>query len=555
MVYAIQCAALGAVLAAAAAARNPPHILFIVADDLGFNDVSAHGSQQIPTPNIDAIAASGVRLDDYYVQPVCSPSRATFLSGRHVIHTGIFMPFSEGTSERLNLSYSLLPQYLKNCCNYSTHLVGKWHLGQNVVAALPVSRGFDTEIGYLGGAEGYYNHTPDVARIAYDFLDANASASVAVDVGAPAAPSLVPAVEYNGSYSADVFVSRAKDIIASFGRSARESGGAAAQPMFMYLAFQNVHWPLEAPEVYVQRFVNTTGGDMTRALVCAMVAALDDAVGNVTQALRDAGMYDDTVIVFTGDNGGDTHGDEGSESNNFPLRGGKNTLWQGGVRVFGAMTGPGVFVPPNHINTGRLHATDWLPTLVSMAAGEDWHNFIPAQEPPYLLGDGLNAWPMLSNSSAPSPRTWVLLETHGAGVAQRVHGDALIAGDWKLIKWAQVMPQIENGWFAPPGQAPNTTYTVKCGPPPARVDPNACSTNWCLFNITADPCEYDDVSAAHPDVVAAMQAQLDTFQATAVPQDTGHGCLPSTYKLPGGGQTWWPCDAAPPAGGVLVQHA
>ena len=103
----------------------PPHIVMIVADDQGWNDVSLHGSQQIPTPHIDALAKGGVEFGNYHVQPVCSPSRSSFLSGRHVIHDGIYMPFSEGTNDHLPLNFTLLPQYLKACCNYSSHLVGK----------------------------------------------------------------------------------------------------------------------------------------------------------------------------------------------------------------------------------------------------------------------------------------------------------------------------------------------------------------------------------------------------------------------------------------------
>lgn len=133
------------------AVLSPPHIIFIVSDDLGFNDVGFHGSTQIGTPNIDAIAKEGITLMNYHVQPVCSPSRASFMSGRHAIHTGIYMPFAPGTALRLNLSYTLLPSYLKRCCGYSTHMVGKWHLGQNVLASLPTGRGFDTFLGCVHG--------------------------------------------------------------------------------------------------------------------------------------------------------------------------------------------------------------------------------------------------------------------------------------------------------------------------------------------------------------------------------------------------------------------
>jgi arylsulfatase A-like enzyme len=107
-------------------AARPPHIVFIVADDLGFNDVSVHGSPQIPTPAIDALAREGVLLGNYHVQPVCSPSRSSFLSGRHVIHTGVYTPWLSNTNDHLNLSYTLLPTFLRNCCGYETVQVGKW---------------------------------------------------------------------------------------------------------------------------------------------------------------------------------------------------------------------------------------------------------------------------------------------------------------------------------------------------------------------------------------------------------------------------------------------
>jgi arylsulfatase A-like enzyme len=209
---------------------------------------------------------------------------------------------------------------------------------------------------------------PPPPQKAYDFND---------DI----APStLRPATEFYNDYSAMVFTTRAVKIISSF-------SAASAHPLFLYLPYQNVHWPLEAPDEYVARFTNTTGGDKARNMVCAMIAVLDSGVGNVTAALKSAGIYDNTFIIFSSDNGGPTHGDEGTSSNNFPLRGGKNTIWEGGTRVVGAIAGPGI------PKTGatlfeKMHATDWLPTLVTMAAGKSWTNFVAKDEPEYQFGDG-----------------------------------------------------------------------------------------------------------------------------------------------------------------------
>ena len=139
-----------------------PHIVFALLDDLGWNDVSYHGSTQIPTPTIDRLAAEGVELDSYYTNPVCSPTRASLLSGRSLIHHGITVPFGAGNDAAgLNLSYTLLPQHLKRLRNYTTFAVGKWHLGMKTAAYLPSARGFDFFFGYYNGVMDYWKHYED----------------------------------------------------------------------------------------------------------------------------------------------------------------------------------------------------------------------------------------------------------------------------------------------------------------------------------------------------------------------------------------------------------
>ena len=146
-------------MAAAAAAAARPHVLIMLADDLGYNDISAHGSSQIPTPAIDGLMERGARLDQYYVQPVCSPTRATLLTGRHVIHTGVYDPVLSGNKGDLSLNFTMLPQRLAQV-GYSCHMVGKWHLGDSSWRFTPLARGFLTYTGYLGGAEDYWKHRP-----------------------------------------------------------------------------------------------------------------------------------------------------------------------------------------------------------------------------------------------------------------------------------------------------------------------------------------------------------------------------------------------------------
>ena len=253
----------------------------------GYNDVSFHGSPQIPTPNIDAIFSGGVALYRYYAQPVCSPTRASIMSGRHVVHTGIYMPFDSGvTNEHLDASYTLLPRYLQRAANYTTHAVGKWHLGANAQNATPMGRGFLSHLGYWSGAEDYQEHSvrvtvgPSRDHTVYDFQE-----------------GLTPRTDLNGTWSTQVFAAQAVALIA-----AQAALGAGAPPLFLYLAFQNVHWPLEAPADIVARFSNATGGNKGRQMVSGMAAFLDEAVGNVTRALDT--LLPNTVVCFVSDNGG-----------------------------------------------------------------------------------------------------------------------------------------------------------------------------------------------------------------------------------------------------------
>lgn len=518
------------------------HIAFIVADDLGFNDVGFHGSTQIPTPAIDELASTGLVLDNYHAQPVCTPTRASLLSGRHAIHHGIYMPFAQGTALRLNLSYTLLPGYLKKM-GYSTHAIGKWHLGQNVLAALPTGRGFDTYFGYWSGAEDYNTHS---THNAYDFADGTKSCLAA-----------------NGTYSTYLFAERAVSII--------DDHDFKSEPFFMYLAFQNVHWPLEAPQEYLDRFAKTTGGDKARQAVAAMAAILDDGVRNVTDALKRKGAWETTLLVFVSDNGGPTNGNEGTASNNYPMRGGKNTLWEGGTRVVGLVRGAGVDASlAGTVSRAPFHAVDWLRTLVSFASGGHAPFTPPAGEPPYLDGDGVDQTKLLT-AAASAVRDELLLECHPEAVigwdaaewARRgyrlpeggdrhaadglqVHGNGLIVAGWKLVQLGPTRPADEAGWHPPPGQDVATTkYTLGCDLAQQPAEP-ANGSVWCvdapcLFHVDTDPCEYRDVSSAHPAIVARLTTRLAQLQATAVPPVVPEGCNPVVTD-----GVWRPCDAPNP---------
>ena len=451
-----------------------------------------------------------------------------------------------------------------------------------------MGRGFDTAFGYWSGAEDYTAHTvTQNKRAVYDMQN-----------------DLLADASANGTFSTPVFAARAQELIAAQG-----AAGPGAPPLFLYLAFQNVHWPLEAPADIVARFANSTGGNAGRAMVCAMAAYLDEAVGNVTRAITAAGLDENTIIIFVSDNGcvlggnggeggggeqpppptaannsrthtphahtharththththahlpprsGPTHNDEGTWSNNFPLRGGKNTLWEGGTRVLAAVKGPGV--TPGTALSAPVHATDWLASLVSAATGgADFRGFAPPGEPPYLDGDGLDVWATITGAAPTPQRDWLLLEAHNDGSRKdSTHGNGLI--EWRkggVLKYLLLGPEdpaIEDGWWAPDGEdAAATPYEVRCswqgaGPRTGGANiPTLCTQTACLFNLTADPCEYFDVADANPGIVKAMAARLAAY--STVPPLQGQGCMPQIIDVAGAGGAvqFFPCDVTPP---------
>jgi arylsulfatase A-like enzyme len=538
---------------------KPPNILFIISDDLGWNDVSFHGSQQIPTPTLDALATQNrsAILDQYYLQPVCSPTRATIMTGRHVIHTGVYDPMNGGTGD-LSLNFTLLPQYLKSV-GYDTHMIGKWHLGYSSARFTPTQRGFDSYFGYLDGGSDYWKHAGGGAldfwggsrgeELQPDFSWSCFVKGAAANAGCPEA-----------NYSANVFSTKAAEVL--------RSKTAASKPWFMYLAYQSVHSPDEAPQHIIDSFGGTVANDHRRTFA-AMVTALDDGVKNVTDALRETGQFDSTLLIFTSDNGGPADNFNANMASNYPLRGMKRTLWEGGTRGVGFVHGAGIpaqraGAPSPVFLRGFIHIADWLPTLLTVATGSSaagaalLANASLLGPTPFSLGDGMDLWPYLSGAAASSPRTEVIYEAHPLGSADG-NGCALRVGRWKIVQrsgreWSTGSAIGTNdGWYGGPGSSDANTasyavnatdygkLTVKCGlPPPDLAGGFACvrngsKTGYCLFDLDADPCEHSDLSAAQPAVLQTLVARLQAYRAGAVPASpTGH-CPGATCNPDGAG--------------------
>lgn len=493
---------------------KPPHIVIVLADDLGWDDVSFHGSHQIPTPNIDALAADGILLNNYYVQPICTPSRGALLTGKHPVQLGLqnFVILAS-TPYGLDLKETILPQYLKTL-GYQNHMIGKWHLGMFAEEYTPMHRGFDSHYGYYQGRGDYLDHTHEgivgLSEIGMDFWR----------------NGQVDRTGF-GQYSTELFTSEAETVIASHDES---------EPMFLYLAHQAVHMAnphtkdeLYAPWKYTSKFSHIK--DNERRMYAGMVSALDDSIGNLTRALHAKGMLENTIILFSSDNGAPhTSQTEYSFSSNFPLRGAKATMWEGGTRAAGFLWSP-LLKKSGYTSEHMIQITDWLPTLLE-AAGYDISSL-----PSDLYGK--SQWRALSENLS-GPRTEMLHNIDPIG------GDwGLRVGDMKLV-FGKGITKKNSGWYRPSSQEQSFYETVnnftsplvpilqelgrtgimrngtKFSHPTVHCGPNVtnvCET-WikpCLFNIKYDPCEYHNLANQYPHVVDAMLKTLQYYNSTAVP--------------------------------------
>nr|XP_006816647.1 PREDICTED: arylsulfatase B-like [Saccoglossus kowalevskii] len=313
-----------------------PNILLIVADDYGWHDVGYHGSV-IETPNLDKLASDGVKLENYYVQPICTPTRSQLMSGRYQIHTGLqHGVIKPAVPNSLPLDEVTLAEKLKES-GYATHMVGKWHLGFYKEACLPTRRGFDSFFGYYTGAEDYFTH---IRETGYDLRRNEEEV----------------AKEYAGQYSAFVFTKKIQNIIRQHNTD---------KPLFMYLPFQSVHAPLQVPSQYSDKYKEKIS-DSNRRQLAGMVTCMDEGIGNITATLKESSLWNNTLIIFSTDNGGQVY----TGGNNWPFRGWKASLWEGGVHGVGFVHSPLIQDEfRGTVHKGLIHVSDWFPTLVNLAGG------------------------------------------------------------------------------------------------------------------------------------------------------------------------------------------
>ncbi len=358
-------------------ASATPNIVFLVADDLGWNDVGYHGSE-IQTPNIDAIAESGVRLERHYSYPWCSPTRAALMTGRSPLEIGVHGPFSPNHGRGLPTDEHLLPQSFA-AADYQTFATGKWHLGNAHVKYFPHNRGFDRFYGHTSPGIDYFRHT---AAGAYDWQRNGKSAR---DEGY--STSLI------GNEAVRAILERDTD-----------------RPFLLYVAFNAPHTPLQAPQEYVEKYAHIE--KESRRVFAAMVDCMDTAIGRILGTIESEGLARDTLVVFISDNGGLLATDGGAD--NSPLKGEKTQTWEGGIRTPAAVHWPGV-VEGGEVVDDLITVHDWFPTLLD-ATGVRGLN----QKPFY----GQSVWSAIRDREPLGERTVVLGATGWF---------AVFDGPWKLV--------------------------------------------------------------------------------------------------------------------------
>jgi arylsulfatase A-like enzyme len=422
---------------AAQAADRKPNIVHIVADDLGWKDVGFNGCTDIRTPNLDALAKGGAKFTQFYVQNMCTPTRACLMTGRYPYRYGLqTIVIPTAADYGLDTDEYLMPQCLGDA-GYRTAIIGKWHLGHADQKYWPRQRGFDYQYGAMIGELDYFTH--DEHGVLDWFRD-----------NKPV---------HEKGYTTTLIGEDAVKYI---------NGQDGKQPFYLYLTFNAPHTPYQAPKEYIAKYSNIA--EPTRRTYAAMVDCLDENIGKVVAALDKKGLRENTLIIFHSDNGGTKDkmfaGQMADMSkvvlpcDNGPYRNGKGSLFEGGSRVCALANWPGK-IKAQTVD-GIIHAVDLYPTLAGLAGAST------AKCKPL---DGMNVWDTIAEGK-PSPRTefFYSIEPFRAGLRQ---------GDWKLI-WRTMLP--------------------------SSVD---------LYNLAEDPYEENNLAAAHPDKVAAMQARIEAASKEA----------------------------------------
>lgn len=430
-----------------------PNIIVIMTDDQGWGDTGYNGDPEVRTPNIDRLAASGVRFDNGYVTaPQCVPSRAGIILGRYQQRIGLEC----NPDEKFHVTYGLpagvptMPEELRKA-GYRTGIVGKWHLGEPLDSQ-PFERGFEW-CAYFRGGMGFQYAAGGNEKLFRNERDE---------------PIALGADEY----LVEVFTCKALEFV----------GQKDERPFFLYLSYYPPHWPLAAPERYLEKYKHIE--DPNRRTACAMITSVDDGIGELMDRLAEAGLEKNTMVVFFSDNGAPAYSSVGvtpikvgeNASSNRPLSGCKGNLLEGGIRVPFLMSWPGR-LPADARVSWPVSVLDLTPTFLAAA-----------DAPPMRGADGVDLLPYLEPYvSATGPDRALFWRFHTQWCLQ----GAVRRGPWKLVSAG---PDPGPGFDFPPG----TLGSGETG----------------LYNIVEDPSEKRNLIKEKPDIAESLQKEFAAWNAT-----------------------------------------
>ena len=416
-----------AAVAAKSAAPAQPNVVIFLADDLGWRDVGFHDSE-IRTPNIDRLASEGVRFERFCSFPLCSPTRSALMTGRSPVRMGvIYATIEPFDSHGVPVEEHFIAESFR-AAGYETAVTGKWHLGHTHRKFLPNARGFEHSYGCLNGRIDYFTHDREGG---YDWhRDCKTS--------------------FEKGYSTELIAQEAMQLIRNRDHK---------RPMFLYVPFNAPHAPLHQAPRFTENY--TRIADEERRSYCAMTQYMDDAVGRILGTLDSENMARDTIVFFFSDNGGQT----GQGGCNLPLRAGKRSTYEGGIRVPAVMRWPGRLKAG--IESQQLFTVmDLFPTLAGMTGVK------PCNRLPF---DGRNMWPVIASGKV-GAREDLIFGTGGGNFFQY----SIYHGPWKLVR------------------------TVSRQDKPTTNE---------LFRIEEDPYEKTDLAAKNPALVKDYAARIDAWRA------------------------------------------
>lgn len=394
-------------------ASERPNIVIFLSDDMGWEQVGFNGGREVPTPAIDSLAQDGVKLTQFYAQPVCSPTRACLLTGRYAWKNGMEVRPTAMSKHGMLLDERTLAEALKEV-GYVTWMVGKWHLGEWQHDHLPNQRGFDHHYGHYSAMIDSFTHTRS------GVLDWHRNGMPVLEQG----------------YSTFLLANEASRLIA---------GHDGENPFLLYLPFNAVHKPHQAPDEYLSKYEHLGNVAAQRA----QLECMDEAIAQVLHTIEIKGIADNTLVIFTNDNGGIPI------TSNGPYRGFKDHYHEGGIRVPAVVRWPGK-IPAGSTNDAMVHIVDLFPTLCHLA-GATAEKKLPL--------DGEDIWHVMAEGGK-SPHTEII---HSLQVIRH--------GDWKLIEEGAAY----YGWKDQELQ---------------------------LYNIAEDPSETSNLAADHPEIVTRLRTRL-----------------------------------------------